>query len=166
MRPACRSRRPIPFGGTLQYSATGLPDGLSIDSNTGLISGTISGVAADQSQPFNVDVAVSDGVTTSHDTFTWTVNNVAPLLTADDVSMTEGTASAVTVGTFTDIGGPEPLGNYSAMIDWGDGSSSIGTITQSGDTFTVQGSHTYAEESAANHTPGGLDHYVVTRNRR
>ncbi len=151
------------LGGALQYSAAGLPDGLSIDSNTGLISGTISGVAADQSQPFNVDVSVSDGVTTSHDTFTWTVDNVAPLLTADDVSMTEGVASGlVTVGTFTDIGGPEPLGNYAAVIDWGDGSSSTGTISESAGVFTVQGNHTYAEESAADHTPGGLDHYILS----
>lgn len=137
-----------PSGGTLQYSAAGLPDGLSIDSSTGLISGMISGVAADQSQPINVDVAVSDGVLTSHDMFTWTVNNVAPLLTADDVSMTEGTASPVTVGTFTDIGGPEPQGNYTAMIDWGDGTSSAGSITESGSTFTVQGSHAYAEDGS------------------
>ena len=146
---------------TLFYSATGLPDGLSINSSTGLITGTIAGTAADHA-PFSVDVAVSDGVNTTHDLFTWTVNNVAPLLAANDVSLVAGIAKLVTVGEFTDIGGPEPIGNYSATIDWGDGTApSAGTISLAGGTFTAQGNHTYANASTPDHT-GGLGYYVVT----
>ena len=50
-----------------------------------------------------------------------------------------------TVATFTDPAGAEPLANYSATIEWGDGSSSAGTILPSNvnGTFTVQGSHSY-----------------------
>jgi hypothetical protein len=56
-----------------------------------------------------------------------------------------GTASALqTVATFTDPGGSEALGDYSATINWGDGSSSRGTISgPDAGVFTVQGSHTY-----------------------
>jgi hypothetical protein len=58
----------------------------------------------------------------------------------------EGVPSATqTVATFTDPGSPEGVGDYSAMIDWGDGTApSLGTITQSGTVYTVSGSHTYA----------------------
>jgi hypothetical protein len=49
-----------------------------------------------------------------------------------------------TVATFTDPGGAEAPENYTAMIDWGDNSSSVGTITGPvGGVFTVTGSHTY-----------------------
>ena len=74
----------------------------------------------------------------------------------------EGAATGLqTVATFTDPGGTESLGNYSASIDWGDGTAtSAGTITLhsnvtadevgtgtsgGGGYFTVQGSHTYAD---------------------
>jgi hypothetical protein len=51
------------------------------------------------------------------------------------------------VAAFTDSAGAGPIGNYAASIDWGDGSApTAGSITQSGSTFTVSGSHTYSEE--------------------
>lgn len=53
-----------------------------------------------------------------------------------------------TVATFTDPGGPEPLGEYAAAIDWGDQSSpTVGVIRYDADTgqFSVQGSHTFAD---------------------
>jgi plastocyanin len=63
---------------------------------------------------------------------------------------TEGsTATAQTVATFTDPGGAEPLADYSATIDWGDGTSSTaGTISVDPTThvFTVTGEHTYAQD--------------------
>ena len=58
----------------------------------------------------------------------------------------EGELSAIqTVATFTDPGGPEPLADYSASINWGDGTAATaGTITFAAGVFTVTGSHTYA----------------------
>jgi hypothetical protein len=52
-----------------------------------------------------------------------------------------------TVATFTDPGGPEPLADYSAQVNWGDNSTSAGVISFDAGTgvFTVQGSHPYAE---------------------
>jgi hypothetical protein len=49
-----------------------------------------------------------------------------------------------TVATFTDPGGAEVLGDYSATINWGDNSSSAGTISgPANGVFTVQASHLY-----------------------
>lgn len=49
-----------------------------------------------------------------------------------------------TLATFTD-GNPSPtLGDFGATIDWGDNTSSSGTIAQNGTAFDVSGSHTYA----------------------
>jgi Ca2+-binding RTX toxin-like protein len=57
-----------------------------------------------------------------------------------------------TVATFTDPGGAETgSSDYSATINWGDGLTDTGNIVLSGGTFSVQGHHTYAEESAADH---------------
>src|SRR5207245_4571831 len=64
-------------------------------------------------------------------------------------SVSGGEASASqSEAAVTDPGtsGGEVLTNYSASIDWGDSSSSAGTITLSAGVFTVRGSHTYAEE--------------------
>ena len=55
------------------------------------------------------------------------------------------------VATFTDTAPPEPVANYSASINWGDGTAaSAGTITFANGTFSVNGTHTYA-------TPGNFD---------
>jgi hypothetical protein len=70
----------------------------------------------------------------------------APLTAASlAVTVPQGVvASNVPVATFTDAGGPEPVANYTATIEWGDGlTASVGIITISGTTFTVTGSHTF-----------------------
>jgi hypothetical protein len=54
--------------------------------------------------------------------------------------------TGVDVATFTHAGGVEPADRFTAQIDWGDGISSPGKVTQAGDTYTVRGSHTYTDE--------------------
>src|SRR5205814_3694244 len=56
------------------------------------------------------------------------------------------TSTSQTVATFTDPGGTEPVNNYSADINWGDGSTSAGTIAVNAGVFSVSGSHKYTEE--------------------
>ncbi|HEV3343167.1 MAG TPA: hypothetical protein VG125_22530, partial [Pirellulales bacterium] len=69
-----------------------------------------------------------------------------------NVSGAEGSSTGtVTVATFTDLGGTEELGDYSATIDWGGtgSGSTTGTIIANIDgSFSVQGSFTYAEEGS------------------
>jgi hypothetical protein len=77
------------------------------------------------------------------------------------VNAVEGASSgSQTVATFTDPAGAEATANYSATIDWGDGTTGPGSISQSGGVFTVTGSHAYAEESAADHP--GSNPYDIT----
>jgi hypothetical protein len=65
-------------GLTLTWSADSLPDGLSIDASSGLISGTIATGAAGNG-PFEVTVTASDGTYSSSQTFAWAVKPaVAP----------------------------------------------------------------------------------------
>jgi uncharacterized repeat protein (TIGR01451 family) len=55
--------------------------------------------------------------------------------------------------TFTHAKAVEPTGAFSASIAWGDGSSSAGTISLTGTTYAVTGSHTYS---------GGGRHTITT----
>src|SRR3954447_20944337 len=61
---------------------------------------------------------------------------------------TQGTPlTASPLVSFTDANPRAPLGDFTATIDWGDGTTSPGTISQPGGpgtTFVVAGTHTYA----------------------
>jgi hypothetical protein len=61
-------------------------------------------------------------------------------------SPTEGKAYSGQVASFTDPDTASTAGEYSATIDWGDGSSTSGTVSGSSGSFTVNGTHTYADE--------------------
>lgn len=56
------------------------------------------------------------------------------------------------VATFTHANGVEPPSAFVATINWGDGTTSTGTITQSGTTYIVTGSHTYSGRGNPSHT--------------
>src|ERR1700736_2445434 len=72
-------------------------------------------------------------------------------------SATEGTAINGEVATFADTSaGPHTSGDYRANIDWGDGTTTLGAaVTGSGQSFTVSGSHTYADEEMNDLLVGG-----------
>jgi len=63
-----------------------------------------------------------------------------------NISGTEGSPFAGAVATFTVPDQTAPATQFTANIDWGDGSSSTGTISGASGSFTVTGSHTFAEE--------------------
>ena len=66
-----------PDGDTdLVFSATGLPPGLTIDPNTGIISGTLDPTASGK---YNVTVVVSDGQSSTDIEFSLTVESAPPL---------------------------------------------------------------------------------------
>lgn len=77
------------------------------------------------------------------------------------LSFVEGHAFGFqTVATFTDPGGAELPLDYSANINWGDGSITPGVITGDGTgNFQVRGGHTYAEESSPDH-PGSTPYMI------
>jgi streptogramin lyase len=67
-----------------------------------------------------------------------------------DLSSVEGQSTqTVLVATVGDAGEPEAPDDYTATIDWGDGSPvSNGNVTVSGSLLNVTGSHYYADERA------------------
>jgi hypothetical protein len=51
----------------------------------------------------------------------------------------------VTVATFTDANLTSGPGEFVATVDWGDGTTTVGTISGGSGAFTVTGSHTYTQ---------------------
>jgi hypothetical protein len=68
--------------------------------------------------------------------------------TGQNLSGTEGAEASGTVATFTDPDKSASASEYSAMIEWGDGESSVGTVSGGSGSFSVSGKHTYAEEGS------------------
>jgi hypothetical protein len=76
--------------------------------------------------------------------------NAAPLsATTVNFSATAGGPFIGTVATFTS--NPDTIDSataFTALINWGDGSTSTGVITGSNGSFTVSGNHTFADPNA------------------
>lgn len=130
------------------YDATGLPEGLGIDPDLGWISGIVLDSAVN-SDPYNVTVMVDDGVgETTSVTFQWLVNanaingvSVTPTLTA-----TAGIDTGdLTLGTFTTPDFNSAPSDFEALITWGDGTTSEGTVTDGAEGFMVTGRHIYEQ---------------------
>ena len=106
--------------------------------------------AADHSgsTPYMISITINHEATVPQTVTTSATVSDPPVVATGGFAfvVTEGMPSAVqTVATFTDPGGPESLGDYKALIDWGDGTApSQGMISSSDGVFTVKGSHTFA----------------------
>lgn len=100
----------------------------------------------------DVTISVTDAVNpTVIDTTTVLVTNAAPIVDTPVISPSPAPSGAA-VGlnaTFTDAGAKDA---HTATINWGDGSTTAGSISESNGSGSVTGSHTYA-------APGG---YTVT----
>src|SRR5262249_19725535 len=65
------------------------------------------------------------------------------------VTSTEGSTFTGAVATFSDTGYPDNSpSDFTATIDWGDGTTSTGAISGSAGFFTVSGTHAYADEGS------------------
>jgi hypothetical protein len=140
-------------GGTLTYSATGLPSGLTINSTSGLISGTISTSAA-SATPYAVTVTANDGTSTSSQTFYWTVSTVWIPATSDQsnydsdsVSLSEaahyhgtGTLSYSATGLPTGLS----INSSTGLI-----SGTVGSTADTGSPYTLTISATDGTNSAS-----------------
>lgn len=76
------------------------------------------------------------------------VSNPAITAGAAAINATEGQSFSGTVATFKDPDLTSRPSDYSATINWGDGSTSSGTISGTPSQFTVSGNHTFAEEGS------------------
>jgi hypothetical protein len=57
------------------FSGSGLPAGLSLDTNSGLISGTVASGDANGS-PYAVTVSATDGTHSSSASFSWSITHI------------------------------------------------------------------------------------------
>ncbi|MET9451375.1 M4 family metallopeptidase [Streptomyces cinerochromogenes] len=118
--------------GALTYSASGLPAGLSINSSTGLISGTPTTAGTSST---TVTVTDSTGATGTA-TFGWTVSTTGGGCTSTQLLSNPGFESGSTGWTATsgvittDSGEASHGGSYKAWLD-GYGSSHTDTLSQS-----------------------------------
>jgi hypothetical protein len=149
---------PDPHSTAAEYSAT-------IDWGDGSTSaGTVSGPTggpfvvrgthkyADEGT-YTVKAAVTDTDTPNNNATAISTANVAdaPLTAGASATTggTEGTVPASVSFTFHDANSTAAAADFTATIDWGDGTATVGTV--SGPTlgaFKVTGSHLYAEEGA------------------
>ena len=140
----------------------GMPDTVYTTFSTGSLGPKSHTYAEEGGDVVKVTVTDSTGLSDSK-TFNVSVSDPSVNATGSFVvSSVEGANSgSQTVATFTDPGGPEPLTDYSTVINWGDGTAAtVGAITLSGGIYSVIGNHTYAEESAGDHL--GSNPYAIT----
>jgi hypothetical protein len=126
---------------------------------------TTAGVVSGTGGSFTVTSAVShtyadEGLFTEVVTITRTTDNatIAPsgTVAVADTDALSGSGTTikgdpnvaltnVTVATFTDSNTANVAGDFVAAVDWGDGTTTLGTVSGSGGAFTVTGSHTYTQ---------------------
>ena len=127
----------------------------------GVVTFTIGSIASGQSANVMMNLqALEEGnltttaVVSSNVSDPNTSNNTAvstntvvepPIVVSSPITVTGKNQSNVAVATFTHANGVEPASDFIATINWGDGSISTGSISLSGTTYKVKGSHTYAQ---------------------
>jgi len=120
--------------GTVNVSGT--PVTLTVTAQT-LEEGTLKNTASVTATSANPNSANNSAVAST------TVSEPAIVVSAP-ITTTSRTPSNLAVATFTYASGVEPASAFKATINWGDGTTSTGTITLSGTTYTVRGSHRYS----------------------
>jgi hypothetical protein len=100
---------------------------------------------------YTTTVTLSDDGTSTVSASTTGTANVAEhslQITPTTASTTEGQLFNGTVAILTDPGSDEPPSDITATIDWGDGVTDTGTVSGTAGSFTITGSHTYADEGS------------------
>ncbi len=113
----------------LSFSATGLPTGTSINSSTGVISGTVARGAANSGTPYTTTITVGDGTSSSSETFSWAINSAITITQTADQSSTEGQTISLPIQA-TDTTSPATLSFSATGLPTGTSiNSSTGVIS-------------------------------------
>ena len=111
-----------------------------------LVVGAHTFTTANPIEPVTVTITDTRGFGQATANSVATITSPGGLLTpfGQSASFVAGTLSSAVVASFTDSSPLAVPGEFTASINWGDGTaSSAGTIAISGGGFTVTGSHTY-----------------------
>ena len=100
------------------------------DEGSELLGVTITDTANSTTLPLSGTVTVAEGDVLTPHGLTFTAN--------------PGQAFTGTVATFTDSDTANVAGDFTATINWGDGTTTAGVITDTAGTIAVSGTHTYA----------------------
>ena len=169
--PVAHFTDPDPAGTPAEYAATidwgdGTPATSGMVSQPGgpTTSFTVTGGHTyDEEGPYSPKVTITDvanAVNTAAVTSTATISDAALTGSSVVVTATEGLPfTQKSVGTFTDADPDGMVSDYSATVDWGDGTPiSIGTVTgPAGGPFTVLGDHDYRKSGTYTITVPVLD---------
>jgi sugar lactone lactonase YvrE len=130
----------------LTYHCTGLVNGETSASFSGGLTTTATDSSGVGSYPITQGSLAATGNYTiaTFNAGTLTVTPAALTVTAVSFSATAGAPFSGTVATFTTPDQIDGAAAFTAVITWGDGSTSSGLISGSNGSFTVCGSHTYA----------------------
>jgi uncharacterized repeat protein (TIGR01451 family) len=129
-----------PSGGSVAYSLGTLADGATATAT--LVAQTVEPGQYTDTATVSSSTSSPTPNTPARATTTVALSPIA--LTGLTINGTEfAPLNNVTVATFTTANGVEPVGDFTATIAWGDGTTSVGTVVQSGQTYLVLGSHTY-----------------------
>ncbi|QEK93958.1 retention module-containing protein [Achromobacter insolitus] len=146
----------------LTFTATGLPPGLTIDPNTGIITGTIDHSASQggNNGVYTVTVTATDpsGATTSQE-FNWDVTNPAPTAADDNGTTDEDTTLNVDAQNGVLANDVDPDGDKLTVSEVNGASGNVGTATagSNGGTFTLNadGSYSFNPGNAFQHLAAG-----------
>src|SRR5260370_142176 len=100
---------------------------------------------------YNAQVPVTDtrGRAVNANT-TVVVSDATLSISGAPASFTQGIASTFTLANLTNPNSSALLSAFTATINWGDGTSSAGTVSGGSGNFSVSGAHAYAEEGNYN----------------
>ncbi|OYV64622.1 MAG: hypothetical protein B7X07_05870 [Actinobacteria bacterium 21-64-8] len=127
----------------------------SVSGSAGTLTVSGSHLYADELSAAPVSVTLTDGApgsATATATGTATVSEADTLVavSAATIGATEGTTfSSTALATFSTTYAANSPSDFTAVIDWGDGTTAAGTVSGSAGTLTVGGSHLYADELSA-----------------
>ncbi|QIY01925.1 retention module-containing protein [Bordetella bronchiseptica] len=137
-------------GDTLTFTADGLPPGLTLDPDTGIISGTLDNSASQggNNGVYTVEITATDanGASVSQ-TFEWDVNNPAPTAVADTGTTDEDTTLTVTdptQGVLKNDTDPDNDDLHVSAVNGQPGNVGAAIAGDNGGTFTLNADGTYS----------------------
>jgi hypothetical protein len=154
-------------GQTLTYSLPNAPTWLSINANTGLITGTAPSVNTDT--PFNVEVQVSDGIDITNQTYTLTVidttvppTNNPPVITSTPITQVDEGQVYIYQATATDADGDTLTYSLTQAPSWLFINSNTGYISGVAPSVTADTGFNVQLEVSDGVNPAAIQTFTIT----